>query len=85
MEELYNLASFFIDNLSDVGDWLLHEPLNVLPDSVVLNNIRILGLDWMRDFLMEIKDASVATLIFGGGLVSILTFKLVKFILDIVL
>lgn len=85
MEEFYNLANYFIESLSSLGDWLLNQPLNVLPDSTVLNNLAYLGLpDWVSDFLMSIKDASIGGLIFGGGLIGILSFKLLKFILDIV-
>ena len=80
MFELYDLGQTFINTLSDVGDWLLSRPFDtgvVVPAGVLP--------DWLETFYVTIQQSSVAQLLVGSALTGILTFKLVKFILDIVL
>lgn len=80
MLQLYDLGLYFIENLSEVGEWLLYKPFDT--GVVVIPGVLP---EWLETFYTSIQDASVASFILGSALVSILTFKFVKFILDIVL
>ena len=87
MKLLVEWGEFFIQSLGAVGDFLLNRPFEDLDNiyrfaAVFKGN----GINkGVYEFLMEIGDLSLAQIILGTSLVGILIFKLVKFILDIIL
>lgn len=86
MLDFYYLGKDFVDVLSDLGSYLVEYNIDDLctylsttfdlPDlfDLFLNNVSLL-----------IGNFTIASLIFGSGLVFILIFKIVKFFTDIVL
>lgn len=86
MLDLYYLGKDFVDVLSDLGRYLVEYNMDDLcsylstsfdlPDlfDLFLTNVSFL-----------IGDFTIASLIFGSGLVFIIIFKVVKFFTDIVL
>lgn len=86
MKLLVEWGEFFIQSMGAVGDFLLNQPFrdldNIYRFGAVLNGTGI--NKEMYEFLMFVSDLSVAQIILGTSLIGILTFKIFKFILDII-
>ena len=85
MLQLYNFGLYFIEALSEIGDFLLFRPF-ATPELIdkydfLLNAKNKLVL--LSD-IHAYENVSVAGVILGAGLVGVLTFKIAKFFLGII-
>lgn len=100
MFELYDIADGFFDTLLSIGDFLVETPFVDVFDKLVSNGTLGLLLDVFNTLLIAVGYAdglsglfsglgfahlSVASFIFGAGLIFVIIFKIVKFFTDIVL
>ena len=93
MLDLFELGEYFLNALKPIGDWLLSPIGNVYPDWLTDYITAIAKMtppdqptlaDDMYSIMMGFRNISPAMLIFGGGLITIFSFKLAKLIADIV-
>lgn len=75
MFKVIEYGEILLNLLNEVGDWLMYTP-----DSLTLYSP-------LTELYFEVPNpfGSVGTMIFGGGLIFILGFRLIKFFTDIVL
>lgn len=93
MVDFFEFGEDFLNSLLTVGDFLLNYPINLgirFREGLikVFETLRLDGLAKIASVangMAVTGNYSVAYYIFGGGLVAIIMFKIIKFFLDIVL
>lgn len=94
MLDLFQLGSAFLSYLKPVGDWLQKPISEVLPEWVqgaadifgfLIPSVGAPTLNGSSSvFLFAPPETTVAMWLFGAGLIGILTFKLIKFVTNLV-
>ena len=84
MFEFLDVSELFIQTLSNIGEFLLLSPLGFFGNFLEPFEDVLKGNSPLLDFLISINNISIASIIFGGSLLGILIFKLIKFFVDIV-
>lgn len=85
MKFLFSWGEYFLSALSEIGDFLLFQPFS---DPELFEQYDFL-LNGKNKFVLSFDpgayaDLTIGGILFGAGLVGILTFKLIKFFLDII-
>ena len=86
MTLLYQWGLYILDSLIALGDFLLFKPFSSFPlmgDVVDLIASSPFSNE-ISDFVDSIANMSIASIIFGGSLIAIIIFKVVKFVVGIV-
>lgn len=78
MFELFAYGEKFLSMVNTVGDWLLSTPPFIEVPLIIAGEV----VDYIR---YPWPFGSIASFIFGGGILFLLGFRLVKWLLDIVL
>lgn len=82
---LFEWGEYFLKSMSVLGDFLLYKPFAALDIYSDLSSLLPVGAQVsIAAGLEPFQDLSIAGIILGPSLVALLTFKIVKFILDIV-
>ena len=84
MQSFFEFGEYFISALSKIGDFLLSKPFTkdfLTKYSFLLSRKALIQLS--RDFSV-FEDVSIGSVIFGVALTGVLSFKLIKFFLDVI-
>lgn len=79
MFEILRYGEMLLNMLNEVGDWLVHTP------EVLQLPVMVAGQFSGEYFSVPWPFGNIASLIFGGGLIFMLGYRLVKFFTDILL
>lgn len=88
MLQIYELGQYFISHLEALGDWLMYEPFEGFGLVIKVQRLHafVAGQQYMLpiyDAMVAFSELSIASLIFGGALTLILTYKFIKFLVDV--
>ena len=85
MLQLFELSEFFLSSVDAIGSFLLYKPFDGFAQAVRMlwfaSGTAMPG--FVSDILGSIDTMPVGFLIFGGGLITILTIKFISFITDL--
>lgn len=88
MFQLIEWGGALLDGMSDLGQFIMDKPLLWLADMIysseaIWGHIPIVNtlLNWLADGLLS---QPIAVVLVGAGLVGMLTYKVVKFLLSII-
>lgn len=88
MFQLVEWGTAFVDGMAEVGKFIMSEPLAWLADAIYDAESLWGGIPIVNTILRWITDGflsqPIAVVLVGGGLVGMLTYKVVKFILSII-
>jgi hypothetical protein len=87
MLDFFDFGVFLVDTLSQLGDFLLSDPVPIPTSfiSSVAGALDRLGLHYGADLVSEFlsSDLTIATMILGPSLVVFLCIKLIKFFVHV--
>lgn len=86
MQQLFELSEFFLDSINKIGSFLLYEPFDGFVQAIRMFWVASGNTmpDFVYNFLESISSVPIGFIIFGGGLITILTIKFVSFITDLI-